>query len=201
MRKLEFLKFAGRIILISGHDQATLREFEQVGRAHGLRMLPSLHKPFRTAEFRAVIQAIPEPDGVVSEAKQPAEESGDVRPKRVLEEALGNEWLEVRYQPKIDLRLLCVSGAEALIRARHPKHGIIEPADLLSPAGDPLYKPLTLFVVKQAMSDWLKFAERGHPLKLSVNVPGFNSTAPSALSTLSATPGRCIRNFQALSSR
>ncbi len=76
MRKLEFLKFAGRIILISGHDQATLREFERVGRAHGLRMLPSLHKPFRTAEFRAVIQAIPEPDGVVSEAKQPAEEFG-----------------------------------------------------------------------------------------------------------------------------
>ena len=178
MRKLEFLKFAGRIILISGHDQATLREFERVGRAHGLRMLPSLHKPFRTAEFRAVIQAIPEPDGVVSEAKQPAEELGDVRPKRVLEEALGNEWLEVWYQPKIDLRLLCVSGAEALIRARHPKHGIIEPADLLPPAGDPLYKPLTLFVVKQAMSDWLKFAERGHPLKLSVNVPASILSAP-----------------------
>ena len=170
IRKLEFLKFAGRVILISGHDQATLREFERVGRAHGLRMLPSLHKPFRTAEFRALIQSAAEPD-CVSDHKQSGRESNAIKPGRLLEEALANAWLEVWYQPKIDLRSLTVCGAEALIRARHPEFGVIEPANLLPPAGDPLYKPLTQFVVKQAMLDWLKFAERGHLLKLSINVP------------------------------
>lgn len=171
IRKLEFLKFAGRVVLISGHDQATLREFEQVGRARGLRMLPSLHKPFRTAEFRAVIQSAAKPDGVAADGKPPNSLSGVVKPENILEEALDNEWLEVWYQPKIDLRLLCVCGAEALVRAQHPKHGVVEPADLLPPPGDPLYKPLTLFVVERVMADWLKFAEKGHPLKLSVNVP------------------------------
>jgi len=178
IRKLEFLRYAGRVILISGHDQATLREFERIGRAHGLRMLPSLHKPFRTAEFRAVIESGPVPSGAISEDKAPGGQSSAIKPQSILQEALENEWLEVWYQPKIDLRLLGVCGAEALVRAQHPQLGIVEPADLLPPPGDPLYKPLTLFVVKQVMSDWFKFAERGHPLKLSINVPASVLSAP-----------------------
>lgn len=179
IRKLEFLKFAGRVILISGHDQATLHEFERIGRAHGLRMLPSLHKPFRTAEFRAAIQSsAPGADGGAADSKQPDGEPPLIKPAHILKEALDHDWLEVWYQPKIDLRLLSVCGAEALVRAQHPKYGVIEPADLLPPPGDPLYKPLTLFVVKRAMSDWLKFAERGHPLKLSINVPASILSAP-----------------------
>jgi EAL domain-containing protein (putative c-di-GMP-specific phosphodiesterase class I) len=177
IRKLEFLKFAGRIILNSGHEQATLCKFEQVGKARGLRMLPSLHKPFRVTEFRAAIQAAAESDGSVSAGQQTVIESTAAK-QRILQEALDNDWLEVWYQPKIDLRLLRICGAEALVRARHPKHGIIEPAKLLPPVGDPLYKPLTLFVVKQVMADWLAFAEQGHPLKLSINVPASILCAP-----------------------
>src|SRR5579863_6288139 len=131
MRKLEFLKFAGQVILISGHDQATLREFERIGRAHGLRMLSPLHKPFRTAEFRAVIQSAPKPPDIGTEDNQPSEASGAVKPASILQEALDNDWLEVWYQPKMDLRLLSICGAEALIRAQHPERGTIEPADLL----------------------------------------------------------------------
>jgi EAL domain-containing protein (putative c-di-GMP-specific phosphodiesterase class I) len=43
------------------------------------------------------------------------------------------------YQPKIDLKSMAVCGAEALIRLRHPEHGIIQPSAFLPPAGDPLY--------------------------------------------------------------
>ncbi len=178
IRKLEFLKFAGRVLLISGHDQETLREFERIGRAHGLRILPSLHKPFRTAEFRAAIQSGQGSHGIAQQDQTSGAESSAAGLEHILEQALANEWLELWYQPKVDLRSLCVCGAEALIRARHPKRGIIEPADLLPPPGDPLYKPLTLFVAKRAMSDWLTFAEQGHPLKLSINVPASVLSAP-----------------------
>jgi len=64
-----------------------------------------------------------------------------------------------------------VCGAEALIRGRHPEHGVIEPSELLPPAGDQLYKPLSFFVLRQTMTDWAVFAEKGFPLKLSINVP------------------------------
>ena len=66
-----------------------------------------------------------------------------------LEEALRKDWLEVWYQPKIDLQSLTVCGAEALIRARHPEQGIVEPGQFLPKAGDPLYKPLSFFVLRR----------------------------------------------------
>jgi len=178
IRKLEFLKFAGRVYLISGRDQATLREFERIGRVHGLRMMQSLQKPFRLAELKAAIQEFPESDGFASASAGPVAPARPANPGRILEEALRRQWLEVWYQPKIDLRTLTVCGAEALIRARHPNRGIIEPGDLLPAAGDQLYKPLTRFVVRQAIADWLVFAQRGWPLQLAINVPASILIAP-----------------------
>jgi EAL domain-containing protein (putative c-di-GMP-specific phosphodiesterase class I) len=60
-----------------------------------------------------------------------------------------------------------VAGAKALVRARHPEFGIVPPAHLLPPAGDPLYVPLSQYVLHQALSDWSVFAAAGLPLKLA----------------------------------
>ena len=177
IRQLEVLKFCGKVLLISGRDQGTLSEIEQIGRAHSLFMLPSLRKPFRIADIKERLHATPE----LRVSKSPGEELSEVRPARSrvkLEEALRRNLLEVWYQPKIDLKSLIVCGAEALIRARHPDHGVIEPAEFLPPAGDPLYRPLSFFVIRRAMADWAVFAERGFPLKLSINVPASILNAP-----------------------
>jgi EAL domain-containing protein (putative c-di-GMP-specific phosphodiesterase class I) len=117
-----------------------------------LRTLPALHVPKSAGE------------------EQPSE-LHPARSRVTLQEALRRNWLEVWYQPKIDLRSFIVCGAEALIRVRHPDHGVIEPGEFLPPAGDPLYKPLSFFVVRRAMTDWKAFAESGFPLKLAINVP------------------------------
>jgi EAL domain-containing protein (putative c-di-GMP-specific phosphodiesterase class I) len=64
-----------------------------------------------------------------------------------------------------------ICGAEALLRGHHPKHGIVSPAGLLPPAGDPLYRPLSHFVLRHAMADWMRLSEQQQPLKLAINVP------------------------------
>jgi FixJ family two-component response regulator len=51
MRHLVDLKFAGKILLISGRDEITLNEIQGIGERHGLSMLPSLRKPFRAVEL------------------------------------------------------------------------------------------------------------------------------------------------------
>jgi EAL domain-containing protein (putative c-di-GMP-specific phosphodiesterase class I) len=66
---------------------------------------------------------------------------------------------------------MTVCGAEALLRARHPDHGIVSPANFLPAARSGLYQPLTKFVVLRAMADWDIFAEQGQLLKLSINIP------------------------------
>jgi len=80
--------------------------------------------------------------------------------------------LELWYQPKIELQALTVCGAEALIRVRHPKLGIVLPANFMPPAGAPILTPLSKFVMKQAMVDWKQyFADLTSPLKMAVNIP------------------------------
>ena len=145
MRSLAASRFAGKILLVSGHDPATLDEVRKIGERRGLAMLPILRKPFRLEELRARLADVTEPTGVAAGGSD-------------LEVALQNNWLELWYQPKIDLKSMAVCGAEALIRLRHPKHGIIQPAAFLPPPGDPLYQPLTDFVVRRSLADWSTFA-------------------------------------------
>jgi EAL domain-containing protein (putative c-di-GMP-specific phosphodiesterase class I)/FixJ family two-component response regulator len=178
IRQLDGLEYSGCVLLISGRDETTLREFERVGRTHGLRMLKSLQKPFRAADLRARLQTVTESTACEPAEKQsvPAQTAND--PAMLLEQALKSNWLELWYQPKVELKSFSVSGAEALIRARHPERGIVNPADLLPPAGDALYKPLSLFVIRRALTDWRIFANRQYPIRLAINVPASILSAP-----------------------
>jgi EAL domain-containing protein (putative c-di-GMP-specific phosphodiesterase class I)/CheY-like chemotaxis protein len=182
IRRLEELRFTGSVMLISGRDQGTLEEVERIGAAHGLAMLPSLQKPFRAADLRKKLAC--EPLGGAPAEPRAAE--GVPANGRVvhLEEALERRWLEVWYQAKIDLKSMTICGAEALVRARHPKHGVVAPAEFLPPAGDPLYHPLSSFVLRCAMADWAIFADHGAALRLSVNSPVSVLHAPDFISLI-----------------
>jgi EAL domain-containing protein (putative c-di-GMP-specific phosphodiesterase class I)/CheY-like chemotaxis protein len=178
IRKLDMLKFRGSVLLISGRDESMLREIERVGRAHGLCMLKSLQKPFRAADLKARLQTLAGSNADEPAVNKPVAEPAPNNPVTLLEEALSHEWLEMWYQPKIDLKSFAVVGAEALVRARHPERGIFQPADLLPPPGDPLYKPLSLFVIRRALADWRMLAHRQYPVKIAVNVPASILGAP-----------------------
>ncbi len=84
---------------------------------------------------------------------------------------LKNDWFELWYQPKIELKTLRLVGAEALARARHPTRGIVPPAMFLPGAGSDAMHALTERVILTALGDWEDFAECGVPVRLSVNVP------------------------------
>lgn len=89
-------RFDGRVILMSGHDVDTLEEVKRIGQSYGLTMLPFLQKPFRIHELNEIVGKA---DGVAPDATS-----------SLLGEALRNNWLEVWYQPKIDLRSMTVHG-------------------------------------------------------------------------------------------
>ncbi len=175
IQKLEGLNFAGKVLLISGRDERTLGEIEKIGRSRGLHMLHSLQKPFRAADLKERWSQQLEPLPATPRSISPERS----KPVTDLAEAIQKGWLELWYQPKINLRTLTVGGAEALIRARHPVHGIISPVDLLPPAGDPLYHPLSSFVLHSAIEDWPVFVDKGYPLKLAINVPASALNVPA----------------------
>jgi EAL domain-containing protein (putative c-di-GMP-specific phosphodiesterase class I)/ActR/RegA family two-component response regulator len=172
IRHLEDARYQGRVLLISGRDQATLDEITQIGEKHGLAMLPPLKKPFRASDLKKRLSGYvaAQPKTRDARAQDGAGETAQQASVQ-LAEALRNDWLELWYQPKFDLASFTVCGAEGLIRARHPTHGIITPDRLLPPAGDPAYHALTRFVIERAVADWRRFAQQGLALKLSINAP------------------------------
>ena len=92
-------------------------------------------------------------------------------PRFSIDEALSNKWLDVWYQPKIDLRRKCLAGAEALVRVHHPQAGLLWPEDYLSALDEESLLKLSEYSLVTLMRHWTVFAEAGFGLRLSVNVP------------------------------
>jgi EAL domain-containing protein (putative c-di-GMP-specific phosphodiesterase class I) len=88
-----------------------------------------------------------------------------------LADILDRGWLELFYQPKIELKTKRLVGAEGLVRARHPTQGLLNPGVFLPGASESDMLRLTERVIITALQDWQACAAAGIPLKLSVNVP------------------------------
>jgi EAL domain-containing protein (putative c-di-GMP-specific phosphodiesterase class I) len=93
------------------------------------------------------------------------------RPHVSIEEALREHWLEIWYQPKIDLRRKCLAGAEALARIRHPMLGVLLPQTFLSDGDEQGVVRLTEHALLSTLRDWSTFDEAGFNLHLAINVP------------------------------
>jgi diguanylate cyclase (GGDEF)-like protein len=91
-----------------------------------------------------------------------------------LRKALDNRELVLFYQPIVDLRTLIVSGAEALIRWRHPTRGLVPPNEFLAVAEESgLSLSIGTWVLGEAcrqMHEWGLHRSDARPFMLSVNV-------------------------------
>jgi EAL domain-containing protein (putative c-di-GMP-specific phosphodiesterase class I)/FixJ family two-component response regulator len=148
--------FGGVVQLISGSNIALLEDVARVGARHGLTMRPPLEKPFRAEAIRTVVSSL----------------RLDHRPGNVevrLDEAIANNWLELWYQPKIDLRTSTLAGAEGLSRCRHPVHGTLTPGSFLPGGSEQDHAALTEHVITTALRDWNDIADLGVNLHTAVN--------------------------------
>jgi EAL domain-containing protein (putative c-di-GMP-specific phosphodiesterase class I) len=93
------------------------------------------------------------------------------RPRVSIAEAIREHWLEIWYQPKIDLRRKCLAGAEALARIHHPMLGVLLPNTFLADADEPSIVHLTEHALLSTLRDWTTFDEAGFNLHLAINVP------------------------------
>jgi diguanylate cyclase len=92
---------------------------------------------------------------------------------RDLPMAAANDELFLLYQPKINVREQTVTSAEALIRWLHPAYGLIMPDAFIGPAddsGDIL--GIAIWTLRKVIDDHHTLCERGHRLRLFINVSG-----------------------------
>ncbi len=93
------------------------------------------------------------------------------QPRIAVSEALRNNWVEIWYQPKIDLKRKCLAGAEALARIRHPQFGILLPHSFLRDISEDAVAELAQHALLATLRDWTMFEEAGFNLHLSINLP------------------------------
>jgi EAL domain-containing protein (putative c-di-GMP-specific phosphodiesterase class I) len=92
-------------------------------------------------------------------------------PRIEIAEALRNNWVEIWYQPKIDLKRKCLAGAEALARIRHPAIGVVWPGSFLPAESDDGIVRLAEHALLTTLRNWSSFNEAGFNLHLAINVP------------------------------
>src|SRR5438105_9036495 len=89
-----------------------------------------------------------------------------------LRHGLGRNELFLVYQPRIDIATRQVVGAEALLRWRHPKYGVLAPESFLPLADDSgLLVPMGGWVLREACGQAARWIDEGiSPLSVVVNV-------------------------------
>jgi EAL domain-containing protein (putative c-di-GMP-specific phosphodiesterase class I) len=158
LRLLTSHGFTGKVMLFGGRASPVLLALQDLGEQLGLAMLEPLRTPFRDSDLTdALAEFLPIPPC----PSVPVD----------VDEALQNEWLELWYQPKIDLHRMTVRGAEALIRMRHPTLGVVPPSFFIPGDSDPQNRKLSEFVLDRAMADWTYFAEGKSIIEMTIHIP------------------------------
>ena len=158
LRELAAQDCQAHIVLISGMDSRVLSTAEHLGKSLGLNMLGAMCKPIMLEDLEAVLEK--------------AASSGRSVTASDLQLALELGQIQVYYQPKAR-RIASgwrVDAAEALVRWRHPKYGIMLPNEFIPLAeSSGVIGPLTDFVFREVANQIREWGEEGHDYKVAVN--------------------------------
>lgn len=115
-----------------------------------------------------------------------------------LRQAIESQQLLLYYQPKVRLRNGVVHEVEALIRWQHPDRGIMAPDGFIPLAEETgLVKPLTEWVLNEALRQHRAWREQGLDLRVAVNISPRILHDPELGDTIS----RLLRNWNVEPSR
>ncbi|MCG8669995.1 MAG: EAL domain-containing protein [Pseudomonadales bacterium] len=96
-----------------------------------------------------------------------------------LKSAIVQDQLDLYLQPKLDLQLQQITGFEALVRWKHPKHGFVSPVEFIPLAEKSgLINELTDWVTHKTLSYIKFFQERNLFPSISVNISARNLHQP-----------------------
>lgn len=92
--------------------------------------------------------------------------------KDAIKQALTNGELTLYYQPKVNMHLGTVSGAEALIRWNHPTRGLVPPSEFIPVIEKDIDATIALgeWVVDASLKQIEVWQKQGLDIKVSVNI-------------------------------
>ncbi|MCW8919070.1 MAG: bifunctional diguanylate cyclase/phosphodiesterase [Gammaproteobacteria bacterium] len=105
-----------------------------------------------------------------------------------LRQAIDHGGLLLHYQPKVDISSHRIVAVESLVRWQHPQYGMLPPDEFISLAERTgLIRPLTYWVIGEALKQCAAWQTHGFTIDVAVNVPVsvlLDSTFPERLEAL-----------------
>ena len=174
MDGIEFLQalnassFAGDVILLSGEGARIMHTVRKLLSGGRLTVLGALEKPAQPEALAALLDGwMPAPAETPDARGAPAFVATAAA---VHEAAREHQWL-LHYQPKVDLGSGVLTGVEALVRWRHPQHGIVYPDSFISVAEEcGAIEALTDWVLRETSAQLARWLAGGLRLQVAVNV-------------------------------
>ena len=102
-----------------------------------------------------------------------------------LRHAIGTSELSLFYQPKVNIADGRICGMEALVRWMHPERGMVPPDEFIGLAEQSgLMKPLTDWVVAEALRESATWRRNGVTLPIAVNLSAHNLRDPAFVQSI-----------------
>jgi EAL domain-containing protein (putative c-di-GMP-specific phosphodiesterase class I) len=155
------------IVLISGVGKRIIETAEELARALGLSVVGNLQKPFRVSTLQEIIARNVQPQPKRSSTQKPE----FIAEGQDLTAAIERDEFVLHYQPQIDIASRAVIGVEALVRWRHPVHGLVFPDNFIPRLEDlGLIDTLGWLVMNRALAELPLFSVNGNLPTVSINV-------------------------------
>jgi CheY-like chemotaxis protein len=184
---IEFLKllsaseFRCSVVLLSGQGVRLMNTVQKVLGSRGPQILGALEKPAGRGSLRALLEcwspldaepaALPELTFSVDE----------------LHAAVEAQAWELHYQPKVNVQTGALAGMEALVRWRHPLHGLVYPKSFIGLAEEcGVIDAITQWVLREALDEYGRWQRVGLRAGMAINVSAQNLHAPKFAYALGA---------------
>jgi EAL domain-containing protein (putative c-di-GMP-specific phosphodiesterase class I) len=168
IREMAERKLAIPLVIATYLEQRLIGSVEAIAAEYGVRILGTMEEPVSARKLQAILELHPGP------APAAPDDAAAMRSPFAPDElagALRNGQFEIRFQPKVRMTTGAVCGAEALVRWRHPRYGLILPRDFL-PAIEAwgLMDALTWQVLRSAAESCRAWRDSGLDVNVSVNL-------------------------------
>jgi EAL domain-containing protein (putative c-di-GMP-specific phosphodiesterase class I) len=166
IQALALLAAPTHLVLCAACDARLLDAAGMLAQTLGLSVLAAVPKPLEADALRRAVGMLARTRHAPPAWAPPAVDgAGLVR-------ALRRHEFTLHYQIKVGLSDMRPRGVEALVRWRHPVHGLLPPGAFLAQVRDAdLLAPLTLEVLDLALADWCRWHARDIALPVSINLP------------------------------
>ena len=165
IRRMGEMRHQAALVVVSAMDHSLVRGIQTMADDAGIHLLGAIQKPVTPRKLTAVISQ----HRGTQHAGPPA-----VPPRigaREIAEAFRAGQFEAFFQPKVGMGDRKPRGAEALVRLRHPEHGVLSPVSFLAAIREEGFMaPLTEHVMEEALRNCAAWQASGHDMTVSINL-------------------------------